>query len=120
MKEKANTKIGGVLPGGIALRGLSGGQKRRVTIGCGLVAQPSILLLGNNHSYEQYHKATHDHFMTPSTRLDHATTDEPTSGLDANSSLVVMSAMARLAKQANMAILCTIHQPRPGMRSFKA
>jgi ABC-type multidrug transport system ATPase subunit len=43
------------------VRGISGGERKRVNIGVELVAKPSVLLL-----------------------------DEPTSGLDANSSLQVM------------------------------
>ena len=37
--------MGGVLPGGIRVRGLSGGEQRRLSIACALVAQPAILFL---------------------------------------------------------------------------
>ena len=97
----ANNRIGTPLQ-----RGISGGQKRRVTIACSVVAKPRVLVL-----------------------------DEPTSGLDATSgkevvafrgSLCVLSlvlyfssdslALAhpivrRLAKEQNVLVVCTIHQP---------
>ena len=38
-------QVGGVLPGGITVRGLSGGERRRLSIACALIATPSILFL---------------------------------------------------------------------------
>ncbi|EIN11024.1 P-loop containing nucleoside triphosphate hydrolase protein [Punctularia strigosozonata HHB-11173 SS5] len=63
-------------------RGISGGQKRRVTIGTSLVARPRILFL-----------------------------DEPTSGLDSATSKEVVSSIKRLAKASNIMVIATIHQP---------
>ncbi|GAA5862294.1 hypothetical protein JCM8547_007591 [Rhodosporidiobolus lusitaniae] len=63
-------------------RGVSGGQKRRVTIACSVVAKPRILVL-----------------------------DEPTSGLDARSAKEVVAFLRRLAREQNVLIICTIHQP---------
>lgn len=63
-------------------RGLSGGEKKRVAIGCQLVADPSIIFL-----------------------------DEPTSGLDAYNSLMVMKLMRDLCSEGKT-VVCTIHQPR--------
>eukprot|EP01133_Synstelium_polycarpum_P002645 gene2645-3050_t len=82
--HKADSKIGGMLPGGIMVRGLSGGEKRRVTIGCALVTSPSIMLL-----------------------------DEPTSGLDTTSAMSVMRTLVQLIRDKNITIICSIHQPRP-------
>lgn len=62
------------------MRGISGGQKRRVSIGVELVTSPRIIFL-----------------------------DEPTSGLDSASSFYVMLAVRRLAHEGRT-ICSTIHQ----------
>ncbi|CEJ00122.1 hypothetical protein RMCBS344292_14188 [Rhizopus microsporus] len=74
----ADSKIG--MPG---KRGISGGEKRRVSIGKELVTGPSLLFL-----------------------------DEPTSGLDAYNAGVVMDCLQRLAHEGKRTIIVTIHQPR--------
>lgn len=63
-------------------RGISGGQKKRVSIGIELVANPSALFL-----------------------------DEPTSGLDASSAEEVTKILATLVKKGRC-VLTVIHQPR--------
>ncbi|GAA5850639.1 hypothetical protein JCM9279_006370 [Rhodotorula babjevae] len=63
-------------------RGVSGGQKRRVTIACSVVAKPRILVL-----------------------------DEPTSGLDAKSGKEVVAFLQRLAHEHGVLVICTVHQP---------
>ena len=64
-------------------RGISGGEKRRVSIACELVTSPSILFL-----------------------------DEPTSGLDAFNAFNVVECLVTLAKTYNRTVIFTIHQPR--------
>lgn len=64
-------------------RGISGGEKRRVSIGCQLLCDPVVLLL-----------------------------DEPTTGLDSFTANRLVSNLSQLAKQYNKIIVMTIHQPR--------
>ncbi|KAH9270896.1 hypothetical protein BASA83_006849 [Batrachochytrium salamandrivorans] len=64
-------------------RGLSGGEKRRVSIACELVTSPSILFL-----------------------------DEPTSGLDAYNAYNVIESLVLLARNYQRTVIFTIHQPR--------
>jgi ABC-type multidrug transport system ATPase subunit len=73
-----NTKIGDSIN-----RGISGGERKRVSIGIELVTDPQILFL-----------------------------DEPTSGLDAFNAFNAMETLKKLAKAQNKIILLTIHQPR--------
>lgn len=70
-------------------RGISGGEKRRVSIACELVTSPSILFL-----------------------------DEPTSGLDAYNARNVIDCLVKLAKDFNRTIVFTIHQPRSNIVSL--
>lgn len=63
-------------------KGLSGGQKRRLSIACELVTHPQVLFL-----------------------------DEPTSGLDSKASFEVVAALKRIASVENIAVIASIHQP---------
>ncbi|KAJ3222772.1 hypothetical protein HK099_001940 [Clydaea vesicula] len=70
--------------GGNGVRGISGGEKRRVSIGVELVTSPSILFL-----------------------------DEPTSGLDSYNAMMVIKTLHDLANaNGGKTIIFTIHQPR--------
>ncbi|KAJ7477969.1 P-loop containing nucleoside triphosphate hydrolase protein [Mycena galericulata] len=77
LQSCANQRIGTPIS-----RGISGGQKRRVTAACAMVTYPRILLL-----------------------------DEVTSGLDSTSAREVMSAIRTLAVAEGMIVIATIHQP---------
>lgn len=77
LKECAETRIGNSQH-----RGCSGGEKRRVSIGVQLLANPSVLFL-----------------------------DEPTTGLDATSAFQLVRTLKSLARKGRT-IITTIHQPR--------
>lgn len=71
-----NSMIGGPL-----FRGISGGEKKRVSIGQEMLINPSLLLL-----------------------------DEPTSGLDSTTALQILTTVKRLAS-GGRTVVTTIHQP---------
>ena len=69
------------LVGGWLRRGISGGERKRTSIGYELITDPSLLLL-----------------------------DEPTSGLDSSTALRILQLLRGEARRG-MAVLATIHQP---------
>jgi len=69
--------------GGPKVRGISGGQRRRVTLARGVAARSSLLFC-----------------------------DEPTSGLSATDAELCVRALRIIGKKMNMTILVVIHQPR--------
>lgn len=77
LQDSINTRIGGW-----ASKGLSGGQKRRVSICIEILTRPKLLFL-----------------------------DEPTSGLDSAASYHVMSRIVSLARQGGRTVIASIHQP---------
>ncbi|TYI97959.1 hypothetical protein E1A91_D01G180500v1 [Gossypium mustelinum] len=68
--------------GDAKVRGISGGEKKRLSLGCELIASPSVIFA-----------------------------DEPTTGLDAFQAEKVMETL-RLLAQDGHTVICSIHQPR--------
>uniref|UniRef100_A0A7N2M1L1 Uncharacterized protein n=1 Tax=Quercus lobata TaxID=97700 RepID=A0A7N2M1L1_QUELO len=77
LHDSMDTRIGGW-----SIKGLSGGQKRRVSICIEILTRLKLLFL-----------------------------DEPTSGLDSATSFHVMSRIVKLARQDGRTVIASIHQP---------
>ncbi|XP_072979978.1 ABC transporter G family member 1-like [Typha angustifolia] len=77
LEDAKDTRIGGR-----ASKGISGGQKRRLSICLEILSHPKLLFL-----------------------------DEPTSGLDSAASFHVMNRIVKLARQDGLTIIASIHQP---------
>ena len=76
------TKLGLQICADVRNSGLSGGQRRRLSLGLALVKSPTLLFL-----------------------------DEPTTGLDAAASEKIMQEIVSMARAEHLIIICTIHQP---------
>ncbi|RDX63901.1 ABC transporter G family member 14 [Mucuna pruriens] len=81
ISELGLSKCRGSMIGGPLFRGISGGERKRVSIGQELLINPSLLLL-----------------------------DEPTSGLDSTTAQRIISTIKRLAS-GGRTVVTTIHQP---------
>lgn len=82
IQELGLGKIKNTMVGSQIVRGISGGERKRVNIGAELVTDPALLFL-----------------------------DEPTTGLDSFNALNVMTSLRHLASNGRT-VISTIHQPR--------
>lgn len=79
-----NTRIGGPL-----VKGVSGGERKRTSIGVELITDPNLIFL-----------------------------DEPTTGLDSFTATSVMETLGDLARKENRTVISTIHQPNSEIFDF--
>nr|PNR49114.1 hypothetical protein PHYPA_011010 [Physcomitrium patens] len=82
MTELGLSHVAGSRIGDENIRGVSGGERRRVSIGVDVIQDPAVLIL-----------------------------DEPTSGLDSTAALHVCIMLKTMAKTCNRTIILSIHQP---------
>ncbi|KAJ2716374.1 hypothetical protein H4R19_000687 [Coemansia spiralis] len=86
LRQLRLTHVKDTMIGGHGARGVSGGERKRVSIGAELVTDPSILVL-----------------------------DEPSSGLDSSSAEMVISLTKEMSHARNLCTMMTIHQPSAEM-----
>ncbi|CAN0914235.1 ABC transporter G family member 5 [Linum grandiflorum] len=79
LSHVAHTRVGDE---SCRVRGISGGERRRVSIGVGVIHDPRVLIL-----------------------------DEPTSGLDSSSALQIVGMLKAMAETRGRTIVVSIHQP---------
>lgn len=82
IQELGLCHVAGSRVGDNRIRGISGGERRRVSIGVEVIHDPKVLIL-----------------------------DEPTSGLDSNSALQIIDMVKTMAETRGRTIVLSIHQP---------
>ncbi|XP_041004649.1 ABC transporter G family member 5-like [Juglans microcarpa x Juglans regia] len=82
IQELGLNHVAGARVGDDRVRGISGGERRRVSIGVDVIHDPKVLIL-----------------------------DEPTSGLDSTSALQILDMLKTMAETRGRTIILSIHQP---------
>ncbi|GLE06464.1 hypothetical protein PINS_up015711 [Pythium insidiosum] len=82
------SKCRNALIGGARIRGISGGERKRLSLATAMLAEPRVLLV-----------------------------DEPTSGLDSHSAVTVVHHLQRIARDGRV-VITTLHQPSPEIMSL--
>jgi ABC-type multidrug transport system ATPase subunit len=77
------------LIGGMLIKGISGGEKKRTSIAYELISDPPVIML-----------------------------DEPTSGLDSLTSYVIVKHLNDLARDRSKTVIMTIHQPNSEISTY--
>ncbi|KAG7388235.1 hypothetical protein PHYPSEUDO_012893 [Phytophthora pseudosyringae] len=82
MEQLGLVKCRNTLIGRASLRGISGGERKRLSFATEILTNPSLLFV-----------------------------DEPTSGLDSFMAEIVMKQLQRIARDGNRTVIATVHQP---------
>ncbi|XP_074299980.1 ABC transporter G family member 5-like [Silene latifolia] len=82
IQELGLEQVAGSRVGSDRIRGISGGEKRRVSIGVEVIHDPKVLIM-----------------------------DEPTSGLDSTSALQIIDMLKNMAETRGRTLILSIHQP---------
>ncbi|KAK9713271.1 hypothetical protein RND81_06G016200 [Saponaria officinalis] len=82
IQELGLDHVAGTRVGSDGIRGISGGERRRVSIGVDVIHDPKVLIL-----------------------------DEPTSGLDSTSALQIIDMLKNMAETRGRTVILSIHQP---------
>jgi ABC-type multidrug transport system ATPase subunit len=111
-----NTFVGSRL-----VRGLSGGERKRTGVACGLICKPRwcAILFFARGAVQRRSAAVCCCFLRPRARAAACPRcsifmDEPTSGLDSAIAAEVMASVKALQTTSGCTLLITIHQPSPG------
>lgn len=102
MNECADTRVGNVF-----IKGISGGQKKRLSLAMAMLKSPSIIFMDE---VERKHIPPLLRLVLP-THRGIAGLSQPTSGLDAAGAASVMAFLGQMARESNTLIIATIHQP---------
>ena len=77
---------GSLVGGGVGVRGISGGERRRVSIGTELITRPHVIIM-----------------------------DEPTSGLDSYTAHQLMFMLKKTTSMHQRIVIASLHQPSPSV-----
>ena len=107
LEELGLTVCADVIIGGALIKGISGGQRKRTSVGVEVISDPDVschpIYILSSSLVTLFERFAH-YFQL-------LFLDEPTSGLDSHSASNLVHLLKIISAKNNSAILCTIHQP---------